>query len=282
MDPMTLMAMSGLLSGGGTGEGSGVSPIAALAGAPAELFKAGLGVYQGLKARKIRRDYKRPEFEIPGAVREAVGQARGMALDPRLPGQGLIEEQIGLSEARTGRDIREMGAGSAERMAALTGASRGGMEQRRQLGVAAAQQQQQDMMNLQNMLGQLGEWQFNKWRYEKDQPYQEAMAAAQRLGDAANTNIFGAMEAGGGLLTSTMGTQGGGAQRMAPPVSSPGVPAMESRSPGLMPDISGTGRRSYFEGTEGGYLSPDEQSRVDALFQSGFQQSDPLGVYSMF
>lgn len=81
-------------------------PLGILAGSAA--LKAGTGIYQAVKGSKI--DAAQSDFQIPEAYKDRMERLRMReATAGRLPGQDLIESQIGASTAQGITAAREMG-----------------------------------------------------------------------------------------------------------------------------------------------------------------------------
>lgn len=222
-----------LLLGGGASPGTGLNPVTAALNAPAQLFKLGTGIAQGIRARRLGRT-ERPTYQIPQAAQEAMQMAQQRALASRLPGEAIMQENIDRQLAQTARGVSGLGAGSAERLAAFGVASQAAMDQQRQLGLSRADMQLQNQLGLQDQLNQFANWQEREFRYNLDEPYRNAMAAAAREGNASNLNISGALKELGGTVASTIGTQGGvgGMQAMT---ANPGVNPQTMTTPGPMP-----------------------------------------------
>jgi hypothetical protein len=229
--------------GGGAGEGSGLNPITAALNIPKDLFQLGLGLTQAGRAKKLGQA-ERPTFQIPGAAQEALQYSRARAADPRLPGQSLIQNQMDAQTSNMLGDIAGLGAGSAERLGAATSVGRNQSNQNMNLGIQAANQQFMDQQALENSLNQYADWQLQEFKYNQDEPYRNAQAAAAREGDASNQNIPGALQGLGGTVASTIGTQGGPQSSMKSPVPhnmfSVASNALDAASNSVTPDPSPT------------------------------------------
>jgi hypothetical protein len=175
---------------GGMMQNSGMG-LGGQAQIPATMFQAGLGLSQALKARKLGRT-PRPAFEIPKALQENIDIARGLTLG-QMPGLGIGQQQIGANTAAGYRQVMDAGVGGAEKMAAIAGLNAGANDALTNLAMQNAQYQVNQQQNLQQALGQIAPYQMDQFSWNKQQPYLNAMAAAQRLRDAANTNIYGSL-----------------------------------------------------------------------------------------
>ena len=222
-----LPMLSGMMGGGKGGGGGGGSSMPDISGAlkapiagTAELAKLGIGISQAIRASKMAKNTHRPAYQIAPAQLEAVQNARNLATDTRLPGQSLMEQNIGAATAAGNRQIQETGTSTAERLGALSGLYTGQQQQFRDLGIQGAQQQTNDIQYLNQMLGGLANEQHSAWEWNKAQPYLAAVQAIQKLREGANKNIYGGIQ---GLASSAMmaipsksgGGGGGGAQPSA-------------------------------------------------------------------
>ena len=194
------------LAGGGAEALSGLNPVTAAIGAVPELFKAGLGIAQGIKAKQIAKNTVRPQYSAPNAFLEALSMAEMRALDPNLPGQGMIENKLGADLSNTIRGIQEMGGSSGERLAAMSAASDNKMNATLDLGVQAANNRLANERALQAALGRAADYQDRAWEWNKKQPYEDAVAKAAALNEGFNSNLYGALKGLGGAAASTIGT----------------------------------------------------------------------------
>lgn len=207
LPPGTTTFLMNLLGGGGGGGGGGEgSQKMAAAGMPAEIFKTAMGIDQAIKASRFAKT-PRPEYTIPGAIKEATGTARQLA-NTGLPGYDIMRGNIGAGAASGMRQIKEVGGSGPEKMAAISGMAGSQMAQQRQLDIQNASQRLQNMRNLQTQLtSYMAPYQDKAWTWNKRQPFEDAMAAAARLRDAANQNIYGGMK---GMGTAAGLMMGGG------------------------------------------------------------------------
>lgn len=220
MDPITMMMLA-------QGVGQGAS----------SLFKGVTGVVQGIRANQIRKNAVRPESVTPQGFTDAVGIANNQYSDPRMAGQQYFLDQIGANQATATRGAYQMGGSAAERQNAAIMGQSGANSATSQLAAQAAQQQAQDAAMYMSMLEKLGMYQKQNWQYNKAEPYAGLMAAAQREGDASNTNIAAGLQGLGGAAVGIAGGLNGMGQNPAGGASS--LPAFQSQMMNLRPVESG-------------------------------------------
>lgn len=177
--------------------------MAILAGAP-EAAKTALGISQAIKASRIARQTKRPEYKVPGAIQEGTAMARNLA-QTGLPGYQTMQDNLSGQTAGAVRSIKEAGGSGPEKLAAIAGAYGSQMGQQRNLGVQNAQQRVANQRALQSQLGVQAGYQDKAWQWNQQDPYIQAMDAARRLREAANQNIYGGMKgmASAGIMGGT-------------------------------------------------------------------------------
>lgn len=181
---------AGALGAAGLSAASALNPVSAGIMAAAPLASGIYGIVQKAQADKLRKQFDQPMYAIPEGMQEAYGLAQSRAFDTSLPGQSLIEAGIDRGQAAANRAIMESGLSGAERLAAINAGAGNRMDANTQLAMQMAQQQQQNLANYQNTLGQLAGYQEKQWQLNKQQPWMDAMEAANRLADAGSQNIM--------------------------------------------------------------------------------------------
>jgi len=116
--------------------------IPAAAMAASSLYKMGTGISQGIKARKLAKT-PRPTFQIPQAQINSLANARMMAAQNKLPGQGLMEQDMDRSMSNAIQEASRTATSGAQLTQAATSMGLGRMEAARKLGVEAAANKQQ-------------------------------------------------------------------------------------------------------------------------------------------
>lgn len=175
-----------------------------------EIGKLGLASRQKKQADELAK-IKRPEFEIPSAATEALQRARFRALNTKLPGQALMEQQIGQATAQGQRYATETAASPVDALAtasAITGNQQNALGN---LAIEGANMFDRNQAALTNQLGSYATWQNQKNAWDKYQPYTEAKQAESALRYGAEANkysgwkgILGAA-AGGALMADNRG-----------------------------------------------------------------------------
>lgn len=201
---MEQMIASLLASGGGANPVSAMNPITAGLQALPEAYKAGLAIKQAIDANRIRKNLVRPDMTISQGMNEATDVARMSAMDTRLPGQDIIQEQLARNLATSVGGIMNSGGGSSERMAAMVGANQAGADALASLGVSAAQMQQADQQALANQMNLVGQQQDRMWDWNQRQKFLSAAQRASELGNSANTNMYSALKGLGGAAASAI------------------------------------------------------------------------------
>lgn len=211
--------MAGLTSAAGLGAAgsagisalSAMNPYMAAISAVGPLARGIYGIAQKAKANKMRDEFDQPIYNIPGAQTEALGLARSLAYDPSLPGQQMIEAGMDRGLATGNRAIMEAGMSGAERLAAINAGVGNRLDANAQLAQQMAAQQNADIAALQGQLGTMAGYQDKRWQLNEQQPWMDAMEAANRLDEGGAQNMFGALNdiTGLGAATITKGETSG-------------------------------------------------------------------------
>jgi hypothetical protein len=212
---MAIFDQASTALGTGMNVASAVNPAMMGLGMIPEAFKLGLGVTQALRARKIEKTQQRPIFNIPGAAQNAMAGQYNLA-SGQAPGLNTAMQQLAQAQAGSINAVQNSGGGGAERLAALTMLDQNAGNQAQQLGATQQQWQAEQQANLINQQNRYADWQQRAWEYNKYKPYEQAMAKAAELRNAANTNIYGAAKSTGGLISSALkGSQPAGIAQKA-------------------------------------------------------------------
>jgi hypothetical protein len=188
-----------------------MNPYMAAISAVGPLARGIYGIAQKAKANKMRDEFDQPIYNIPGAQTEALGLARSLAYDPSLPGQQMIEAGMDRGLATGNRAIMEAGMSGAERLAAINAGVGNRLDANAQLAQQMAAQQNADIAALQGQLGTMAGYQDKRWQLNEQQPWMDAMEAANRLDEGGAQNMFGALNdiTGLGAATITKGETSG-------------------------------------------------------------------------
>lgn len=192
--------------------------MAAAAGLQAAM---GLGkmIAGGIQASKGKKDLaaleaNTPKYQRPSEVNQAGQISRLRYLNPNMPGQGLMEQQVGQQQANTLQNIQDMG-GVADIYQTQINANNA----LNNIGVQAASQRLQNEMNLINQLAVEADYSDKEFDTNTYIPWQEKRKSAlDRIG-AGTQNLFGGMDnlasMGAGLMGMAGGDKGGAANTAA-------------------------------------------------------------------
>jgi len=172
-------------------------PVGAGIAAIPEVYKIFQGFQQKRKAKSLEQ--QRPTYQIPEAQTEALETLRAGALDPRIPGQTLAQEQLGKSSQRSIEAIMQSGASPAEIIAGISNVGsqeRSGLEG---IGQQAAQIQEQRRGALVQGLGTQAQFQQQQQQYNVLDPFAESMQAKAALEEGSRQNIYGGLKGAAGV-----------------------------------------------------------------------------------
>lgn len=147
------------------------------------------GIKQSRTADKLQSELQRPEFEIPESQKQALQSARNQASMTRLPGQSAIEGRLDQTTANQIDMIERMGTGGAMGLNAASQAFGNQQSKENELGVAAADNYNRNQQMLRGQLDRMSDWEFKKWTWDKQLPYQNKAEAIAALREGSMRNF---------------------------------------------------------------------------------------------
>lgn len=179
--------------------------VAAAAAAVPAAVQLGIGIKQGLDAKKMEANLKRPEYQTPEEVLDAQSLAERNARRADLPGQSLIEESIKSNVADSLVDLRSMGDNAGSSMGSMVELILKSNEQLRGLGVDAAQMKRQAEKDLMSQSIRTAMFKDKEFDYNKWQPFMADAAAISALKAGSMQNITkGVTDLSGGVANVAM------------------------------------------------------------------------------
>lgn len=161
----------------------------------------GYKAYRQNKQAKQLANTKRPEMDVPPAVKEAVQSARLQAANSQLPGQSLMEQKLQSGTSNAIADLKNVSNNPNDLATNVARVYAGQQGQQNNLNIAGAQNYNLNQSMLRGQLGNLGGWQQAAWDYNKNQPYQNDKAAESALREGGFRNVV----AGAGNVAQGLG-----------------------------------------------------------------------------
>lgn len=189
------------------------------------------GISQLISGGKARRESERnrPVYEIPEATKQALALARANYADPFMPGEGRMLDRNSMAAANAARAAIE-GGGGLSSIAGIQAAEARGAEN---IGIASANQQQQDLANFQGQLGNMANYADQEWQMNKYAPWADKYNEAKERIGAGQQNLFGALNSAAniGLGQAMMGGKSNvnGTPGMSTPMFNPMTAAHETQ-----------------------------------------------------
>jgi hypothetical protein len=195
---------------------------------------AGSAIFQGVKGIQQTREAKemqknlgpRVNYQIPEEARRALALYQNMAVSQTMPGQQLMQNTIDMQQAKALGNVTRAATSSQDLLGAMTNLGEQGMMQQQELGLAAAQNYNQNQQNLAGAYGTMAGYQ-EKVNADKQQDWYERSAAAREMREAGLQNTMGAVQGLGQM--GMMAAMGGlGEPEPRDPIGN--IPTIESRS----------------------------------------------------
>ena len=170
-------------------------------------ISVGKGAKQAYDASKIKN--KRPVYKRPKEITEASNIYKQKAAGLGLPGEELMREQIQSQQS----NVIEKGRGagdSAAYLQTLAGTAKSGINAEREMRLKAIERKDQATSDLATFKTNVGaKYSDKEFDYNKDKPFQTAMATKSALNEAAFKNVEAGLNKGIGAATGGMGGAGG-------------------------------------------------------------------------
>jgi hypothetical protein len=157
------------------------------------LLGVGEKIIGGIQKNKAQKEFDKNKYEIPSSVNAMLDTVRGVASQRKLPGQEIMEQQIGSTTAQGVEAATRVGRSSSDALGALEGLYGRQMQSQQNLALAGAQNWQENQFKYASALERMGAYQDQKWQYNTLYPYMQKMTGAGQMQEAGNTNIGSAM-----------------------------------------------------------------------------------------
>lgn len=181
------------------------------------LFQVGTGISQQIQAGKLKSELgnlsdNRPKYQTPEEVLSSLSLIKQGFADPRMAGQGRLEDLTGLNQANT----IQAGVQSGNPFAVLA-ASQGQADLTAQdIQTRAMQQQENERLNLAQALNTVAQFKDQEWQMNEFAPWRDKYQFTlneyrDKLGAGAK-NTFEGLGSLGSSGMSFMSMGGGGGQ----------------------------------------------------------------------
>lgn len=151
------------------------------------------GSRQKKEAERIRKGTTRPTYETPMKAKKMESIAEQQATQG-LVGRSTLEDRLRSSTAGAVRATEEVATSPASRLAAITATYGQEMEGMEDIAMKDAQARLEAANRLARTYGAMADYQDKEFAYNKQAPYEEAMAAASALTGAGMQNTQGMFE----------------------------------------------------------------------------------------
>ncbi len=249
------------------------------------LYQAGIGISQGIQAKKLLKKTERPKYVIPQAYKDYLNQAKFAAGVEGLPGEGQIKAQIGREAAGAIEGVQQSGQSAASQLQTIAAVNQNTNKSVENLAKAGAEFSASKVGDLYRAELAMGNQQEKQNEWDLYDPYKDAMAAASALLAGSRTNINTALTGLAGTAVSGMALkdQRPDLFKKTPDAESGGATETTTAPPANYTYPVGPG--SYRGGYNGGYKGdllppdafPDEVS--DNLSQSYFGMSPETSAH---
>lgn len=170
------------------------------------------GLTQGNTADQLAKDLVRPDFDIPDSAKRALTSAEEQASRNELPGAATIRGQLDQTTANTLATIERL---SMDPVMSINSASRAygnQLEKETDLGIESARMKLRNQDVLRNELGNMADWENQKWMWDERLPYEQRAKAIESLreGSIRNKNAAWKDFIGSGINFGLMDMMDGG------------------------------------------------------------------------
>jgi hypothetical protein len=151
------------------------------------LGKAAFGLHQLNQAKKISD--KRSIYNMPNQIGQNRDMYQRLSNTTRLPGQSVLENNIGASNAANTKAIMNAAGGSSDILAALSNQNQNTNNALNDLGVRGAEFQSMNQDKLANANSEFAAYKDQEFDYNENQPYELRMARKRALEGAGYGNF---------------------------------------------------------------------------------------------
>lgn len=130
------------------------------------------------QGREMSTAYKRPMYSAPSSIKENTQNMRMLYQNPNMLGYNLLNKQRLSEQAATLRALKESGAGGGNLHAAMVGLNDNANKADQDMQIAQNDQKTRALQGLGQALTTEAQYADKEFAYNKDQPYQNAQAAA--------------------------------------------------------------------------------------------------------
>jgi hypothetical protein len=142
---------------------------------------------QNRKSNKIKLN--RPTYNIPGEILQNQAMYQNAANTTRLPGQSILENNIGASSAGSMNAVMQSGGSSTDILSALSSVNQNQNNAYNDMAVKGAEFQAMSKDKLASANSELSEYRDQQWQVNQYEPYQLEYARKMALKTAANANV---------------------------------------------------------------------------------------------
>ncbi len=166
---------------------------AAMASAIPAVINTGFGIYQTMRGSNMLKGLNSPTMSVPQGAIGAENVAKNLAMQTELPGQGLMENKIDNSVSNSILDAKKVSDNPNDALDSVFKSYGMGMEKNNDLGIASANFQANNQMNLQNQENTMAQWQQKVWENNELNPYLRKANTASALLGSGIQNISGGL-----------------------------------------------------------------------------------------
>ena len=170
----------------------------------ASVGQAGLGLYQTLRANRLRKkalsDFRNNPMTIPSAATQAVNMASKQAQGTRLPEQDVMEENLRSGTAQSLNQARKSATSPSQILASTIQSYNAQQQAQQNLDLQAAQNWQDRQSIYRNAVMSLAPYQQKIWETNVLAPIQMKMNQASIEGQSGMQNIGQAIQSGVGMM----------------------------------------------------------------------------------
>lgn len=166
------------------GIGAGISAIG-------QIGKLGLGIAQMIRSSRMKP--QRPTYDIPQEIYDQLA-LRQSTLNARMPGAQQAEANIARSAQSGLYNIAQGGGGAASFLANASMAQANSNRAFQDLAVQEAADRYNRIGGLENAQGIMAGYRDQAFEYNKNQPYQDAVATKSALMQGGLTNAYNATQ----------------------------------------------------------------------------------------
>lgn len=179
------------------------------AGLVSGVLQTGLGIYDRIRGNKKLKEaqsfYEKNKFQIPESAKSALSVAERQASTLRMPGEDIARARLAETTSAGVGAAQNVASSGSDVLSALSGIFGNQMQGEQNIAMQGAQRFDRNQELLRGELGNMANWEQQKWNFNTLYPYQQMLGQAEaysgRGGQGIGMGLSGIGQTAGNYAT---------------------------------------------------------------------------------